>query len=144
MNIFSFSRLLDKKTFYRTARKGIIGDMHSLTAKDFFSFESVEHRDLWQEEEFVWQALSRMEEYFQKFSFSQKKPVVPPNVYLDLSEQIFIGEGDDFGARRLYSGAVHSGVGVHCPPWCIFARRRDLREKLCDRPCARRSSIPFF
>ena len=67
--------------------------MKTLTAKDFFSLETFAHKALWQKEEFVWQALSRMDHYFQEFPFALELLKVPSHVHLDRPEQIFIGEG---------------------------------------------------
>jgi UDP-N-acetylglucosamine diphosphorylase / glucose-1-phosphate thymidylyltransferase / UDP-N-acetylgalactosamine diphosphorylase / glucosamine-1-phosphate N-acetyltransferase / galactosamine-1-phosphate N-acetyltransferase len=104
--------------------------MNSWTAKDFFSLGSFAHGDLWQEEEFVWKALSSLDAYFQKFPFEAKKIDVPSSVCLDRPEQILIGEGT----------ILEPGVYIQGPcilgPGCIVRHGAYLRSGvICGKNC---------
>ncbi len=104
--------------------------MKSLTAKDFFSLETFAHQALWQNEEFVWQALSRMDHYFQEFPFALELLKVPSHVHLDRPEQIFIGEGT----------VIEPGVYIQGPcilgPGCIIRHGAYLRGGvICGKNC---------
>jgi UDP-N-acetylglucosamine diphosphorylase / glucose-1-phosphate thymidylyltransferase / UDP-N-acetylgalactosamine diphosphorylase / glucosamine-1-phosphate N-acetyltransferase / galactosamine-1-phosphate N-acetyltransferase len=104
--------------------------MKSLTAKDFFSLDGFAHKNLWQDEEFVWQGLSRMEDYFKNFPFSQKKRVVPSHVHLDSPEQIFIDESVVLEPGVYIQGPCILGQG------CIIRHGAYLRGGvICGKNC---------
>jgi len=116
--------------------------MRTFLAKDFFSLDGFAHKDLWLEGGFVWQALSQMDEFFQNFSFDQKKTALPSNVHLDRTEQIFIGEGVVLepgvciqGPCILGQGCiVRHGVylrgGVICGKNCMIGHASEIKHSI--------------
>ena len=64
----------------------------TLIASEFFNLESYSHLNLWQNDEPVWAALLRLEEYLQGFHFVIQTKI-PSSVYLDRADQISIGQG---------------------------------------------------
>lgn len=110
--------------------QGILIHMSSLTAKDFFSLEHFAHRELWLDEDFVWHALAQINAYFQKFSFDRIKNKIPPNVYIDRPEQIFIGEGTVLEPGVYIQGPCILGND------CIIRHGAYLREGvICGNNC---------
>lgn len=111
--------------------------MKSLTAKDFFS----QAPDLWQENEFVWMALHRLEEFFLKQTF-QIAVDVPSSVYLDNPEQISIGEGTVLepgvyiqgpcvlGAGCVIRHGAYLRSGVYCGQRCVIGHASEIKHSI--------------
>lgn len=64
-----------------------------LLPSNFFNLENFEHRELFDEKDFVWLALANIERYLKKRVLGLKSGQISPQAYLINPEAISIGEG---------------------------------------------------
>lgn len=82
----------------------------------FFNLENYEHRELFDENSFVWLALANIEPYLKGKTLGEKRGLISEQAYLINPESIFIGEGT----------IIEPGAYIQGP--CIIGKRCVVRH----------------
>ena len=86
--------------------------MKDFFVNSFFSLEGYRHVDLWKDCVYVWEALSRLEDFLTKMPLGKIEVEIPPGVHLVHPDLISIGKG-----TRVEPGAYIQGpcvIGDQC------------------------------
>ena len=112
-----------------------------LSPEDFFALENYEHREIFDNCLYVWEALKNISAYIEKFSFDHKKYSDDiSGTFLDFSEYIYIGKGTviEPGAYikgpaiigencEIRSGAYIRGC-VICGKGCVIGHTTEMKN----------------
>jgi NDP-sugar pyrophosphorylase family protein len=102
----------------------MMGAMGPFSPSEFFSLAGFSHREVWQEDDAVWDALRHLEGYLGSLPLGKKEIPIPPGVYLERPEAISIGAGTILEPGVYIKGPCVIGAG------CIIRHGAYLRERV--------------